>query len=107
MIPKHSASLAVLLFCTSVLGQSATSAAHLPTVHVFGTVGRTNDSIVPGTEVTFRSNQVTRTTLSDGKGFYQVDLPLGLYTITAHPLESVRPGYRYLQKYSRPLFRVD
>jgi hypothetical protein len=61
----------------------------------------TNDSVVPGTEVAFHGEQVSRTVVSDDKGFYQIDLPVGLYTMTA-----ARPGYSNLQKYSRPLFQI-
>jgi len=64
-------------------------------------IGSTNDSIVPGTVVAFQGERGSRTVVSDEKGFYQIDLPVGLYTMTA-----VRPGYSSLQEYSRPLFQV-
>jgi hypothetical protein len=43
---------------------------------------------------------VTRLVIADDSGFYQTDLPVGLYTMTA---EAQTIGFR---KYSRPLFRV-
>src|SRR5258705_6023983 len=100
-IPIRSASIAVLLLCTSLLGQSPASPDRPRTVRVQGLIESTNDSVVPRTEVAFYGEQVNRTVVSDDKGFYQVDLPVGLYTMTA-----VRPSYSSLQKYSRPLFQI-
>ena len=100
-IPIRSTPIAVLLLCTSLLGQSPASPDRPRTVRVQGLIQSTNDSVVPGTEVVFHGEQVSRTVISDDKGFYQIDLPAGLYTMTA-----VRLGYSSLQKYSRPLFRI-
>lgn len=38
---------------------------------------------VPRTEVTFQGERITRTVTVDDNGFYQADLPFGLYKITA------------------------
>lgn len=97
----RSTPIAALLLCTSLLGQSPASPDRPRTVRVQGLIESTNDSVVPGTEVAFHSEQVSRAVVSDDKGFYQIDLPVGLYTMTA-----VRPGYSSLQTYSRPLFQI-
>src|SRR5215469_9326283 len=80
-IPIRSAPIAVLLLCTSLLGQSPASADRPGTVRVKGLIGSTNDSIVPGTVVAFQGERGSRTVVSDEKGFYQIDLPVGLYTM--------------------------
>jgi len=100
-IPIRSAPIAVLLLYTSLLGQSPASPDRPRTVRVQGLIESTNDSVVPGTEVAFHGEQVSRTVVSDDKGFYHIDLPVGLYTMTA-----ARHGYGSLQKYSRPLFQI-
>lgn len=100
-IPIRSAPIAVLLLCTSLLGQSPASPDRPRAVRVQGLIESTNDSVVPGAEVAFHGERVSRTVVSDDKGFYQIDLPVGLYTMTA-----VRRSYSSLQKYSRPLFQV-
>jgi hypothetical protein len=93
-----SAVTAVLLTSAILFGQSVPTM----TVQVQGTVfGPDSDSIVPGTEVRFESEHVSETVTADTRGFYQADLPIGLYTMTA-----VRRGYRSLQEFRRPLFRV-
>lgn len=100
-LPIRSAPIAVLLLCASLLGQSPASPDRPRIVRIQGLIESTNDSVVPETEVAFHGEQVSRTVVSDEKGFYQVDLPVGLYTMTA-----VRHGYSSLQRYSRPLFQI-
>jgi hypothetical protein len=81
-------------------GQSATPGTKLQTFHVSGTIRAFNDSAVRGAEVTFESQKSSVTVSSDMSGFYEANLPIGLYTMTAKPAE------RSLQRYRRPLFRA-
>jgi hypothetical protein len=92
--------LVALLPCVVLFGQSASPITQLQTFQVRGTIRAFNDSAVRGAEVTFESRKISITVSSDYGGFYKADLPVGLYTMTAKPVE------RYLQRYRRPLFRV-
>jgi hypothetical protein len=60
-------------------------------------------AVVPGTELTFRDEQVTKTVTANSAGFYEADLPAGVYTMTAQAPE---PRYRGFEIYRRPLFRA-
>ncbi len=95
---------------TALLGQFALPPVHHTTFHVEGTISGPPDfmelEIVPGIEVQFQSERSTRNVTADNKGFYQADLPLGLYTMTAKAPKSGPRGYDFLQEYVRPLFRV-
>src|SRR5882672_4623814 len=96
----------VALTCATSLGQSAGLPDQPQTFHVQGTIsGPAADSRVPGTEIHFQSDQGSRIVFADNKGFYQADLPVGLYTMTAQrPSGSV--AHESLVKYVRPVFRV-
>jgi hypothetical protein len=93
--------LAALLTCTTLFGQSASSLTPAQTFHVQGTVRGYRDQSVSGIKVTFQSNSIIKTVSSDKEGFYEIDLPTGLYTMTAE-----LPGRDYLE-YRRPLFQVS
>ena len=88
------------LACATLLGQSVAPVAPVQIFHVHGTIRAFNDSAVRRAEVTFESQTISTTVSSDMSGFYEANLPVGLYTMTAKPVE------RYLQRYRRPLFRV-
>ena len=92
--------LVALLSFVVLFGQPASPITQLQTFQVRGTIRAFNDSAVRGAEVTFESRKISITVSSDDGGFYKADLPVGLYTMTARPVE------RYLQRYRRPLFRV-
>jgi len=92
--------LVALLACATSFGQSAAPVTELPTFQVRGTIRAFNDSAVRGAGVTFESQKISVTVSSDKSGSYEANLPVGLYTMTAKPVE------RYLQRYRRPLFRV-
>jgi hypothetical protein len=49
--------------------------------------------------MTFKGENLQKTVSSDGRGVYDVNLPFGLYTMTARPSKNLQP-------YQRPLFRV-
>lgn len=92
--------LVALLPCVVLFGQSASPTTQLQTFHIRGKIRAFNDSAVPGAEVTFESQKISTTVSSDKSGYYEANLPVGLYSMTAKPVE------RYLQRYRRPLFRV-
>ena len=104
--------LVALLHCTGLFGQSAPRPAQPATFHVQGTIRSPWHSVPPAlappTEVTvtFKSNQVSSIVTVDSKGFYQVDLPVGLYTMTAEAQKMGPQHLSVLTKYVRPLFRV-
>jgi hypothetical protein len=98
---------AALLLGTTLLGQSAHSGARSQTFHVQGTItGPQGDDVVPGTEIIFKGDHESRTLIADNKGFYEADLPVGLYTMTTQHQWMLGGRNPYLQKYVRPLFRV-
>lgn len=88
--------LTVLLVCISVSAQSAPT--HSRTFRVHGTIRASTGSIVPRAQVTFKSEQITKTVSSDSRGRYGVELPAGAYMMTA--------SWAGVEKYRRPLFRV-
>jgi hypothetical protein len=78
-------------------------------------------SIVPRAEVSFDDHEFNKTVFADSRGFYEADLPVGLYTMTADalrladlriglltatPTAPQDPYQTGLQEYQRPLFRV-
>jgi hypothetical protein len=107
---KHTSSIlfAILLLATAFFGQSSESVAPIQTFHVRGTVsGPLGDDVVPGTEISFQKEHESTTVFSDSKGSYEVDLPVGLYTMTAQYKYLVGARNPHVQKYVRPLFRVS
>jgi hypothetical protein len=94
-----STTMLVALLPCAVL-QSASPVTQLQTFHICGTIRAFNDFPVRGAEVTFGSQKISITVSSDSSGFYEADLPVDLYTMTAKPVE------RSLQRYRRPLFRA-
>jgi hypothetical protein len=66
--------------------------------------GNSGDSIpMPRSEVTFSSSKITKTVVVDKEGFYQLDLPVGLYKMVA---EGPSIGVQSLEPYER-FFRVS
>jgi hypothetical protein len=90
---------AVLLFCVTLLWQSATLATRPQTFHIRGTITDSLEAVIRGVKVTFRNEQLTMNVTTDNQGFYEAELPLGEYTMTAQG----PPGF---PPYERPLFRV-
>jgi hypothetical protein len=101
MMLKGLLPLALALLCISVFGQSPASTERSQTVHVQGTIFDPAGAVVPGTEVAFHSDQVTEMIKAGGDGFYQTNLPAGLYTMAAQPR-----GFGTRGVFWRPLFRV-
>jgi Carboxypeptidase regulatory-like domain len=89
----------VLLFCLTLLGQSATPPTQTQTFQVHGKVRSSSGYDVDGAKVHFQSGKVGNTVFTDSKGYYAADLPLGDYRVTV-----VSPGFRPIY---RPFFRVE
>src|ERR1700733_5779560 len=78
--------LVALLACVTLFGQSPAPVTEIQTFQVRGTIRAFNDSAVRGAEVTFQSQKTSITVSSDSSGFYEANLPDGLYTMTAKPV---------------------
>jgi len=106
---------AFLVFvCGGLSREQAASKAQPVTFHVEGTITSAFDSLpagiddkgvsipFPRTQVTFEGEQGTKTVTVDGRSFYETDLPLGLYRMTA---KSPTLKHQWLTQYVR-LFRA-
>ncbi len=76
----------MLLVCPVLLAQSAKLATQVPTFHVRGTIkdsagGAVREATV---RVTFQGEKLSLTVPTNEAGIYNVDLPLGVYTMTAN-----------------------
>ncbi len=89
---------ALLAFYQPLVGQPASSTAQLQTFNVHGTIADQTGGVIPGTKVSFQSELLTKEAITDNRGTYEVDLPLGVYTMTAQ--------YRGFDVFHRPPFRV-
>lgn len=63
--------------------QSNKTAAAAATFRVEGTIDDPLNAAIPHVEVHFTGDNADRTLIVDDKGFYQTDLPVGTYTMTA------------------------
>jgi hypothetical protein len=90
---------ALLAFYQPLLGQPASSTAQLQTFNVHGTIADQTGGVIQGTKISFQSGLFTKEVVTDKKGTYGVDLPLGVYTMTAQ--------YRGFNVFHRPPFRVS
>jgi hypothetical protein len=64
-------------------GQSGSQVTPVPTFHVQGTIDSMTNGAIPHVEVSFVGDNTSRTVIVDDKGFYQIELPVGTYTMTA------------------------
>ena len=92
--------LVASLACATLFGQSVAPGTKLPTFHIHGAIRYYDDSPVPGAGVTFEGDNISKTVSADKNGFYETDLPVGIYTMTAQDLSKLH------YKYVRPPFRV-
>jgi hypothetical protein len=90
--------VAALSLRATASGQAVKSPSASQSFHVRGTVTDPLGAVIQGVEVTFNSKQPTRSTTTNASGKYEIDLPLGRYTMKAE-----RRGFR---TYRRPLFLV-
>jgi hypothetical protein len=74
------AALCAPLLLAAAFGQSSASIA---TFHVEGTIDSMTNGHAPHVEVSFAGEHTKQTVVVDDKGHYQVDLPVGVYTMTA------------------------
>lgn len=95
-----SVSLLVLLFCATAFRQSAAPVPRAQSPNVHGTVRLPFDYAVSRAQVVFDGDTTSKTVFTDKTGFYEADLPVGLYTMIAI---ASKPGFK---EYRRPLFRV-
>jgi hypothetical protein len=88
----------VLLLCTGLFGYVASAAPRPERFHISGTITQSGKAL-PGMSVTFdgRSSEIVKV---DDAGFYEADLPVGVWsmTIVYSPMDAVT--------YRRPPFRV-
>jgi hypothetical protein len=87
-------------------GQRGKTAAPTGTFHVEGTIDDPLNAVIPHVEVHFVGDNADRTVIADDKGFYQTDLPVGTYTMTAAFPPSGPNHISLLTKYGR-FFRVS
>jgi len=75
--------LCALVLCGIAFEQSDNRVASRQTFHVLGTIDDTINAVIPHVEVHFVGDNGDQTVAADEKGFYQTDLPVGVYTMTA------------------------
>jgi hypothetical protein len=100
VIKRTLVSCAAFLLCPPLFGQSAHPEARLPTFHMSGTItgGQSLAVVFEGA--------LSKTVLTNEAGFYEADLPLGIWTmkVGAHgPDGKISTNMIY---YRRPPFRV-
>jgi hypothetical protein len=98
--------LILLLLCPILQRQAASSQRQLRTAHLQGTISDPLGAIIPKAKVIFQSGRLTKSVIADNKGIHKIELPIGVYSMTAQAEEIGHPGYRFLEKYRRPLFQV-
>lgn len=99
--------VATLLLGTVLSGQSISPVGPSQTLHISGTVfGALGVDVVPGATVSFQSEHANRSIVSDSSGTYEIDLPVGLYKMTAQYRYVVGRNLR-IEKFIRPLFRLS
>jgi hypothetical protein len=101
-ITKKSGTLpTVVMFLFMLVLLSAIAIAQQATAKIVGTVTDSQDAVMPGVKVTVTNtatNVATEVT-TDKSGFYQaLDLPIGIYRITA-----IHEGFRPLETLTSPL----
>src|ERR1700675_4751187 len=74
------------LACATLFGQSAAPVDRPQTIHIHGTIRNFAGAAVSNVDVVFKRDTFTKTVFTDEGGSYDVDLPAGLYTMTASPL---------------------
>lgn len=92
------ATLAALLIHAPSFGQSVDPTTQPKTFHVGGTITSSSGYPVDGAKVTFHRSGFSRTVVTNNKGIYEADLPLGDYSMTIKSL--------VFRVCHRPLFRV-
>ena len=91
----------LLLFSIALPAQTSQSNPQPLSFHIQGTI-TSHESPASATAVVFQDKKTAKTVTTDAQGFYEVELPLGSYTMSV-PIVQGRFHYNYLL---RPLFRV-
>jgi hypothetical protein len=80
------------------LGQSQNRTSSVLTFRVQGIIDSMTNGAVPHVEVHFVGDNTSQTVTVDDKGYYQADLPVGTYTMTAaFPLAGLTQYVRFFQ----------
>jgi len=82
-----------------LFGQSVGTTAQPPTFRIGGAITSSSGYLVDGAKITFQRPDFSKTVVTNNKGVYDVDLPLGDYIMTIKS-----PVFRACH---RPLFRVS
>jgi hypothetical protein len=90
----------LLQFSVALPAQSPQSNPQPLSFHVHGTI-TSHESPASATPIVFQGEKTAKTVTTDAQGFYEVELPVGSYTMSV-PLGQGRAHYNYLL---RPLFR--
>src|ERR1700690_1312438 len=98
MKPLGISLVAALSLCAIAPSQDAKPPSGPQRFHVQGTVTDPLGAVISEVEITFSGGQATRTVTTNPSGKFEVDLPVGSYTMKAELL-----GFRI---YRRPLFLV-
>jgi Carboxypeptidase regulatory-like domain len=96
--PSTKVALLIFVSCAAAFCQTATQSA---TFRVRGTISSSSGVALTGAKVMFQGKTTTRTVTTNQEGTYQVDLPVGLYTM------AVRFSGMRASDYERPLFRAQ
>ena len=75
--------IGALVFYGIGFGQPGSGVASDQTFHVEGIIDDPTGAVIPQVEVHFVGIHGDQTVITDNKGLYQADLPLGAYTMTA------------------------
>jgi hypothetical protein len=90
--------LVILLLCKSLFGQGPAPFVQTPTFHIKGTITDPSGAVIPKARIGFQSKQLDKAVSPTDDGLYEIELPLGDYTMTVQS-----PGF---MRYRRPLFRA-
>lgn len=75
--------ICALLLFGMAFGQSDNRVVPRQTFHIQGTINDSFNAVIPRVEVHFVGDNADQTVAVDDKGFYQAELPIGTYTMTA------------------------
>src|SRR5271170_4002064 len=74
--------LAALMIYVPLFGQSVGTTAQPPTFRIGGAITSSSGYLVDGAKITFQRPDFSKTVVTNNKGVYDVDLPLGDYIMT-------------------------
>jgi hypothetical protein len=92
-----------LVLSTVLFGQSEGRGVF----HLQGTIYGPRQSVAAGAKVQFSGEKIEKIAAADDKGFYEVELPVGQYTMTVQAPKDKSRSFRIFENYVRPLFDVS